>query len=100
MLLVIALVIILLSSNNVCAHEERSDGHFSFLNPEGNVFFQTAIRVSLGDEFIDEDNSHYRVARIEDDDVHCEYLGLATPRRQLVPLGMAAYPYLPGRYKL
>ncbi|HHV07455.1 MAG TPA: stage II sporulation protein P [Firmicutes bacterium] len=79
MLLVIALVIILLSSNNVCAHEERSDGHFSFLNPEGNVFFQTAIRVSLGDEFIDEDNSHYRVARIEDDDVHCEYLGLATP---------------------
>jgi stage II sporulation protein P len=57
------------------AHEERSDGYFSFLDPEGNVFFQTALRVSLGDEFITENNKHYRVTQIEDDYAHCDYLG-------------------------
>jgi stage II sporulation protein P len=73
------LILILLNTQVVLAHEERSDGYFTFLSPEDDVIFQTAIIVSLGDEFIAEDNSHYRVTSIEGDDVSCEYLGVATP---------------------
>jgi len=35
------------------------DGHFSLIDSKGDVLFQTALAVSLGDEFIAEDNSHY-----------------------------------------
>lgn len=78
LLCVIQLIMVLLGNNRVWAHEERSDGYFSFINSDGDVFFQTALQVSLGDEFIDENNHHYRVSRVEDDNVYCDYLGLAT----------------------
>lgn len=61
------------------AHEERTEGYFSLLDPEGKVLFQTALLVSLGDEFIAEDNSHYRVYRLEGERAHCELLGKASP---------------------
>lgn len=80
MLVSMALVMaLLLGSNKAWAYEERFDGHFSLIDPKGDVLFQTALAVSLGDEFIAEDNSHYRVANLEGDNAHCEYLGLATP---------------------
>ncbi|NLG87518.1 MAG: stage II sporulation protein P [Firmicutes bacterium] len=80
-LIIGAIVLFFMSANTnlAMAHEERSDGYFTFLSPQGKVLFQTALRVSIGDEFIAEDNSHYRVGRIEGDNAHCEYLGVATP---------------------
>lgn len=83
--LVVTLVVLALSNSLALAHEERSDGYFSLLGPKGDVLFQTAIQMSIGDEFIAEDNSHYRVTGIEKDDVHCEYLGLATPAEAARP---------------
>jgi len=58
------LLALLLGSNKAWAHEERFDGHFSLIDSKGDVLFQTALAVSLGDEFIAEDNSHYRVANL------------------------------------
>ncbi|HHY93044.1 MAG TPA: stage II sporulation protein P [Firmicutes bacterium] len=72
------LTLLLFSSAPVAAHEEKTNGYFSLLDPAGNVVFQTALQVSLGDEFIAEDNSHYRVVRLEGDKAQCEYLGKAS----------------------
>lgn len=71
----LSLLIVILASSTTFAHQERADGYYSFLDPEGKVIFQTALQVSLGDEFIAEDNSHYRVTRMEKDKAYCEYLG-------------------------
>ncbi|HKM39276.1 MAG TPA: stage II sporulation protein P [bacterium] len=72
-------VLILGFNNEAWAHKERSDGYFSFINPQGEVFFQTALMVSLGDEFIAHDNRQYCVSKLDGDNAHCEYLGPASP---------------------
>ncbi|BCV25092.1 stage II sporulation protein P [Gelria sp. Kuro-4] len=76
--LVLALGALLTVSAPAGAYNERADGYFSFLDPAGKVIFQTALQVSAGDEFIAEDNSHYRVTRVDKDNAFCEYLGKAS----------------------
>lgn len=78
-LALILIILLLYCSSRAWAHEERTDGYFSFIDPEGNVFFQTARNVVIGDEFIDHENRHYRVTKLKVDEAFCEYLGQATP---------------------
>jgi len=78
----LSFLLVFLTSAPTFAHQERSEGYYSFLDPRGKVIFQTALQVSLGDEFIGEDNSHYRVTRLEKDKAYCEYLGKVSLRAQ------------------
>jgi stage II sporulation protein P len=88
---VLSLLIVILASATTFAHQERADGYYSFLDPKGQVIFQTALEVSIGDEFIAEDNSHYRVTRLEKDKAYCEYLGKISLRPQEEGSGPAAW---------
>jgi len=73
-----ALVLILTMSTAVLAHEERTDrGYFTLFDELGKELLFTGHVVSVGDEFIAEDNRHYRVVSVDGDYCHTEYLGVA-----------------------
>jgi stage II sporulation protein P len=47
--------------------EERKEGYFSLVTKDGKRICRTGTQVSLGDEFLDEDNRMYRVYQIKGD---------------------------------
>ncbi|MEW6244748.1 MAG: stage II sporulation protein P [Bacillota bacterium] len=72
-----ALVLTLIMSTAASAHEERTDrGYFTLFDELGKELVFTGHLVSVGDEFIAEDNRHYRVISIDGDFCHTEYLGV------------------------
>lgn len=45
--------------------DELAQGFFTMITEGGEVIFETAHTLTVGDEFIAEDNAHYRVSRVE-----------------------------------
>jgi stage II sporulation protein P len=47
--------------------EERQDGYYTIVSEQGDIIFQTAFPVSIGDIFIDEDNIRWKVIEVKGD---------------------------------
>jgi stage II sporulation protein P len=64
-------------SDDLQEADERLDGlHYTLYTPEGAVLLQTGIMVTVGDEFVNEDNLHYRVVSVVGD--RCQTILLGT----------------------
>lgn len=64
--------------------DERLDGlHYTLYTPEGQVLLQTGIMVTVGDEFVNEDNLHYRVVAVTGD--RCQTVLLGTFSLEIEP---------------
>ncbi|TDA67043.1 MAG: stage II sporulation protein P [Clostridia bacterium] len=66
------------ASGDLLYGEERTDGYFTIRDTNGRILDMTARVVYPGDEFIAEDNRHYRINRIEGDTAWTELLGVET----------------------
>ncbi|MDP2871422.1 MAG: stage II sporulation protein P [Bacillota bacterium] len=63
---------------------ERLDGlHYTLYNPEGRAILQTGLMVTVGDEYVNEDNLHYRVISVEND--RCQTVLLGTFSLEIEP---------------
>lgn len=56
------------------AEEERKEGYFTIVDEDKKDIFMTAIMVTPGDIFIDEDNRAYEVVSIEGDIAHAAFM--------------------------
>ena len=64
----IFLITLLLIMTNIVLAEERDEGYFTIKDKEnGEIIFETARYVYVGDEYLNEDNKLYRVIEIEQD---------------------------------
>lgn len=55
---------------------ERTDGlHYTIVDEQGGVILQTGLFVTVGDEYIAEDNLHYRIVRVQGDRAYAVLLG-------------------------
>ncbi len=62
------LALILIFSSAICfAEGERSDGFFNIVNEAGKILHQTAHSLTMGDEFIDEQNKRWRLEKVTGD---------------------------------
>lgn len=62
------------------AHEERGDlGYYEVMTETGKPLFETGHVVTVGDRFIDEDNTLYEVYRVEGDKAYAKRVGKAEP---------------------
>jgi stage II sporulation protein P len=81
----IFLALILLLTSSALAEKERQDGFFSIVDDAGRILHQTAHMLSLGDEYIDEDNRLWRLERISGDKVQAKLV-------EKVKLPLAVFP--------
>ena len=61
-------------------HDERSDGYFTLLDPEGRILLQTGRVLTVGDKFTTAAGQEYIVFLIDDDTAHARYLSAQTRR--------------------
>lgn len=55
---------------------ERTDGlHYTIVDENGEVVLQTGLFVTVGDEYVSEDNRHYRVIGVQGDRAYAVLLG-------------------------
>ncbi|NPV26323.1 MAG: stage II sporulation protein P [Firmicutes bacterium] len=55
---------------------ERDDGrYYTVIDSRGRVLMETALPVFVGDEYIAEDNRHYRITQIQGDTAQAELIG-------------------------
>ncbi|GAW29765.1 stage II sporulation protein P [Carboxydocella sp. ULO1] len=54
---------------------ERESGYYIFKDEQGKTIHMTALPVFVGDEYIADDNKHYRVEKVEGDVVKLKYIG-------------------------
>ncbi len=60
---------------NIVLAEERDEGYFTIKDKEtGEIIFETARYVYVGDEYLNEDNKLYRVIEIEQDTGFAEFV--------------------------
>lgn len=60
----------------VLAHEESPAGqYFTLVDENNNIIHQTGLKVYVGDEYISEDNSRYKVVELVADTARCIYQG-------------------------
>lgn len=78
--------------------DERLDGlHFTLYDPEGRVILQTGIMVTVGDEYVNEDNLHYRVVSIVNDRCQTVLLGTFSLEPEPDAAHAGAAPYVPAQ---
>lgn len=59
------------------SEEERTDGgYFVLIDEQGQVLDETSRRIYPGDEYISENNSHYRVKQVDGEVARCVLLGV------------------------
>ncbi len=57
------------------AEEEAADGYYSFVTDSGEVVFVTSLKVTVGDQFITEDNKQYTVTSLQGKIAHVKFDG-------------------------
>lgn len=66
-----------------CAAESETDGDcvYTLYSAEGDVLTMRGGRMYVGDEYISDDNRHFRVTHVDDAEcaAYAEYLGMAEP---------------------
>jgi stage II sporulation protein P len=63
------------AGRDVSGYDERTDGYFTVVDENARTIFTTGHAVAVGDEFIGEDDTHYRVERVEGDMAYATTLG-------------------------
>ncbi len=70
---------LILVSWTLCVYAENEldiDSHFSIVDEEGKSIFSTALTLSIGDVFIDEDNRSYEVMRLDEHTAYARFTGI------------------------
>jgi len=65
--LITAITFTLLLTSLAWADEERDKGFYTIVSENKNVLLKTAMKISIGDTFIDENNNEYEVTKIQGD---------------------------------
>ncbi|HHY11777.1 MAG TPA: stage II sporulation protein P [Firmicutes bacterium] len=89
------------SSETVMGHSERDRGYFTVVDETGKTVFTTGHLVSVGDEYIDEDDTKYVVISVSDDVATVRAVGRMEALPPFVPepvLGAAASSGAVGIY--
>ncbi len=74
--LIFVFLFILVLNSTTMAHEESPFGEYVTLLDENNkIIHQTATLVHVGDEYIDADNSRYKVIKVIGNTAKCDYVG-------------------------
>lgn len=73
--LILCLSFLVIFSTVAWGQQEKKDGHFTVVDKEGNVVFQTAMPVHKGDWYITENNKKYTITEINADQVTAKYEG-------------------------
>ncbi len=75
--LLVFFLVLCQASGALAVHEEREPGHhITLVDENNNVIHRTGMQVYVGDEYISEDNSRYKVVEmIGDDTARCIYQG-------------------------
>lgn len=75
----LAVVLAVLASPMVASDSapltEREDGYYTWVDEEGKYILRTGLTGGPGDEFIAEDNTQYRVVKVDGDIVYAEAMG-------------------------
>lgn len=71
----LAMLTMITVSTPVRAEEESLDKTWIMINKTGKAIFETAHALTIGDEYIAEDNTHYRVVGISGNKAQVETLG-------------------------
>lgn len=66
-LLTLVITFTLLLTSLAWANEERDKGYYTIVSEQNKVLLKTALRISVGDSFIDENNDEYEVIKIKGD---------------------------------
>ncbi|MGI6642763.1 MAG: stage II sporulation protein P [Bacillota bacterium] len=56
-------------------YHERTDGYYTVVDESSRTLFTTGLTVSVGDEYIDENDGHYIIERIEGDVASARLVG-------------------------
>lgn len=59
------------------AHERSDGGYYTIYGENGQVVYQTAWGIRVGDEFITEDNARYEIYKVAGDDAWAKRISLA-----------------------
>lgn len=65
------------SASDLEVLDERTDGlHFTIVDDQGNIVLQTGHMVTVGDEYVDEGNRHWRVVSAHGDQCQAVQIGM------------------------
>ncbi|QUL98870.1 MAG: stage II sporulation protein P [Candidatus Fermentithermobacillus carboniphilus] len=77
------------ASTDLSGHVEREDGYYTVVDESGKTIFTTGHAISVGDEFISEDDTRYTITRISGDVATAKAMGKMEALPPLPSLGAA-----------